>query len=162
MAWPRVKAFLTALRQDKASDLPIGVAGFCWGGLHAIKLAHENEDTRTPDGKPLADAIFSAHASNVGFPADIEQVARNLSYAGGDADAVMGIAQFRQMQQILGSKPDVPSEVILYPGAQHGFAVRASKAVPDSKETQQSEEAEKQAVAWFQKQFEAVREKYTT
>lgn len=82
---------------------------------------------------------------------------RNLSIAIGDVDMVMPLKQVDEAKRILGSKTGVDSEVVLYPGAKHGFAVRASRAVPDSVETKNAEEAEKQAVAWFQRQFAAAK-----
>ena len=157
LCWPRVTAFLQALRSDKGSTLPVGIAGFCWGGLHAVKLSHANADTRTANGRALADAFFAAHPSNLSVPQDIVDVKGNLSIAIGDDDGVMPIKQVRTAQEILvGKQGDVDSEVVVYPGAKHGFAVRASRAEPDSKETKQAAEAEEQAVAWFHRQFAAI------
>lgn len=158
ICWPRVTAFLQELREHKGAALPVGIAGFCWGGLHAIKLSHDTAETRTTAGRPLADAIFTAHPSNVNIAQDFGGVKRSLSMAIGDDDAVMGIKQVREAEAILVRKTDVESEVKIYPGAKHGFSIRASRAVPDSKETKQAEEAEKQAIAWFQRQFAAVRQ----
>ena len=39
------------------------------------------------------------------------------------------------------------------------FRSRASRWQPDSKETKQAEEAENQALAWFRRQFDAVKQK---
>lgn len=157
MCWPRVTSFLRALREDKSTTLPVGIAGFCWGGLYSFTLNHDRPDAKTSDGRPLADAFFAAHASSVTVPGDMEAITMNLSYAIGDDDAVMNMKQVRQLQEILASKPNVDSEVVIYPGAKHGFAVRASRTEPDAQETKQAEEAEKQAIAWFQRRFEAVR-----
>ncbi|MCJ1476743.1 hypothetical protein MMC13_005412 [Lambiella insularis] len=159
VSWPRVTKFLKELREDKRTALPVGIAGFCWGGLHAIKLTHSNADTRTTDGRPLADAVFTAHPSNADVAQDFGNIQGNLSMAIGDDDGVMGIKQVREAQEVLRGKTNVESEVIVYPGAKHGFSIRASRAIPDSKETKQAEEAEKQAVTWFQRQFEAVKHK---
>lgn len=156
VSWPKVTSFLAALREEQGASLPVGVAGFCWGGLHAIKLAHDNAETRTPSGRPLVDACFTAHPSNVTLPQDITEVKRSLSVAIGDDDAVMSLQSAKQAQKLLQEKPDVPSEFVIYPGAKHGFAVRASRTVPDSQETLQAEEAEEQAIAWFQRQFNAI------
>lgn len=161
VAWPRVTTFLSALREEKGATLPVGVAGFCWGGLHAIKLTHDAADTKTASGRPLADAAFAAHASNVTIPQDIDAVKMPLSIANGDDDGVMSIKQVLQIKEILSRRSDLDTEVVVYPGAKHGFAVRASRAKPDSQETRQAEEAENQAIAWFQRQFKAVEEKYS-
>jgi dienelactone hydrolase len=154
VCWPRVTGFLKALQTDNAGTLPVAIAGFCWGGLHAVKLAHDTPETRTADGRhPLVNAIFTAHPSNLNVEADIGGVKGNLSIAIGDDDGVMDMQQVRRAEEILKSKEDIDTEVVIYPGAKHGFSIRASRAKPDSVETQQAEEAEKQALAWFQRQF---------
>ena len=155
LCWPRVTIFLRALREDEGAALPVGVAGFCWGGCHAVKLTHDSADAKTATGRPLADAFFVAHPSNLTIPQDIAGVKGNLSIAIGDDDGVMGIKQVRAAQKILADKPDVDSEVVVYPGAKHGFSIRASRAQPDSKQTKQAEKAEKQAISWFRRRFEA-------
>ena len=157
VAWPRVTSFLRALRADKGMAVPVGIAGFCWGGLYPFRLQHDRPDAKTESGEPLADAFFSAHASNVVMPADIEGVTMNLSFAMGDKDIVMNLKQVQQAQEILARKEDVDSEVVIYAGAKHGFAVRASRTKPDAQETKQAEEAERQAIAWFQRRFAAVK-----
>lgn len=156
VSWPKVTSFLTALREDKGAHIPVGVAGFCWGGLHAVTLTHDRPDTKTSKGLPLADAFFAAHPSNLTVPSDFEGVTRPLSIAVGDDDAVMPLKQVQEAINILAEKPDVDTKITIFPGAKHGFAVRASKAVPDSKETLQSEEAEQQAITFFQRQFAAL------
>ena len=157
VCWPRVTAFLKALREDKGAALPVGIAGFCWGGLHGVKLSQDNADTKTSNGRPLVDAVFVAHPSNLAIPQDLADVKQNLSIAVGDDDGVMPIKQVRTAQQVLANKPDVDSEVVIYPGAKHGFSIRASRWQPDSKETKQARQAEEQAVAWFRRQFEALK-----
>ena len=159
VASPRVTAFLKALREDNGATLPVGVAGFCWGGLHGVKLSHDNANTKLANGRPLADAFFVAHPSNLTFPQDIADVKRNLSIAIGDDDGVMPIKQVQAARKILADKGDVDSEVVIYPGAKHGFSIRASRWQPDSKETKQAEEAENQAIAWFRRQFDTLKSK---
>lgn len=120
-------------------------------------LTHDREDTRGPAGKGLIDASFAAHPSNLAMPGDIDKVEKPLSIAVGDDDSVFPTKQSQQAQQILEKKSDIRTELTFYPGARHGFAVRASRSVPDSKETRQAEEAEKQAIKWFQTQFAALK-----
>ena len=85
-------------------------------------------------------------------------VKRSLSIAVGDDDGVMPLKQTQAAQKILAEKKDVDSEVVVYPGAKHGFSIRASRWQPDSKETKQAEEAENQALAWFKRHFEVVKQ----
>ncbi|KAM0288503.1 hypothetical protein ACHAO9_007149 [Fusarium lateritium] len=141
--------------------LPVGVAGFCWGGLHTIRLTHDTAETQLVGGRPLADAFFTAHPSNLDVVQDIGNVRRNLSIAIGDDDGVMGMKQVRQAESILASI-DVEMDVVIYPGAKHGFSIRASRAEPDSKETRQAEEAEEQAITWFKRQFDIVKQRAAT
>jgi len=158
VCWPRILKFLKQLREDEDTTLPVGIAGFCWGGLHTIKLSHDAAESKAKDERPLADAFFTAHPSNITVPQDIADVKLNLSIAIGDDDGVMKIKRVREAKAILESKTDVDSEVIIYPGAKHGFSIRASRARPDSEETKQAENAERQAIAWFQRCFEAARQ----
>lgn len=155
VCWPRVTGFLSQLQQHKEAGLPVGIAGFCWGGLHTVRLTHDTAEMKTSSGRALADAFFTAHPSSIDIAQDIGNVARPLSIAIGDDDGVMGIKQVREAESIL-ENMDVDTSVVIYPGAKHGFAVRASRAEPDSKETRQAKEAEEQAIAWFKKQFHLI------
>lgn len=159
VAWPRVTSFLKALRVDEGATLSVGLAGFCWGGLHVVKLSHNNADTKIASSRPLADSFFVAHPSNLTLPQDIADVKWNLSIAIGDDDGVMPIKNVQVAQKILAEKEDVDSEVVIYPGAKHGFSIRASRWQPDSKESHQAEKAESQAIAWFQRHFDTVKRK---
>ena len=123
VAGPRVTSFLKALREDNGATLPVGIAGFCWGGLHGVKLSQDNADTKLANGRPLADAIFVAHPSSLSIPQDIADVQRSLSIAIGDNDGVMPLKQVQAAQKILAEKRDVDSEVVIYPGAKHGFSI---------------------------------------
>lgn len=53
------------------------------------------------------------------------------------------------MQEILEGKKDVESEVVVLPGAHHGFAVRGDPN--NAKEMEQAAQAEDQCVRWFAK-----------
>jgi dienelactone hydrolase len=116
-------------------------------------LTHDRADTKPAKGQPLVDASFAAHPSSVAVPGDLEKVCMPLSIAIGDEDSVIPLKQTRQAQQVLKGKDSVETEVVVYPGARHGFAVRASRSKAHSKETSQAEEAEQQALAWFKKHY---------
>jgi dienelactone hydrolase len=55
----------------------------------------------------------------------------------------------KQMQEVLEGMKDVESEVVILPGAKHGFAVRGNPE--DKKEKEQADQAEDQCVRWFEK-----------
>lgn len=149
---PRVKSFLTGLRQAEAANLPVGVAGFCWGGQHVIQLAAEAPGEHN-NGKALVDVCFTAHPSALSFPKDIEGIRKPISFAVGDKDPLMTPEQGRQAEAVL-SKNQVEHEIVTYEGAGHGFSVRIDRTNP--RQTEQAIQAEKQAVQWFTKHFEKL------
>lgn len=142
-AEPLLHSFFTSLRANEGSQLPLGVAGFCWGGKHAIDLTHAPKD----GSKPLVDTCFVAHPSNLILPVDIEKVSRPLSVAIGDKDFVLREAGRKQVKGILKERENVRSEFVLYPGAGHGFSIRADPK--NEKQAEQAAEAEDQAINWF-------------
>ena len=143
---PRVMSFLTELRRTDAAKLPVGVAGFCWGGQDLVRLA-----TETPhNGKALVDVGFAAHPSALSFPRDIEGIRKPFSVAIGDKDPLMTPEQARETDKVL-TQNRIEHEVVIYEGAGHGFSVRIDRTNP--KRTEQAVQAEEQAVKWFTKQF---------
>ena len=78
---PKILPFFESLRKEsKEQGLPLGVAGYCWGGKPAIDLAETS----------LIDCAFIAHPSNLTIPGDFEKVRVPLSMAIGDTDFVVG------------------------------------------------------------------------
>lgn len=167
-AHPRILSFMTALRASAGGGGPaakIGVAGFCWGGLHAVLLTHDTPQNRVAvDGGvetcPLVDCAFTAHPSMLSFPGDIEGVVRPLSVANGDDDAWMGKAKMQRLVGMLEGKNAALGEgggegeryeAVVYPGAKHGFAVRGDLGDPLQRE--RGEQSEEQAVRWFRRWF---------
>lgn len=156
VAKPRVFEFVRALRTSPdTANLKIGAAGFCWGGLHTVKLAQDTPSSRVQrfgseagEVKPLIDAAFTAHPSMVKVPTDITGVTVPLSIAVGDIDVVMRFADVEKSKSILEKKGD-DHEVVVYPGAKHGFAVRGDPKDPKQKE--RADQAEEQAIGWFSK-----------
>jgi len=147
VSMPRVMSFLTKLREAEAAKLPVGVAGFCWGGQHLVRLATDAPS----DSKALVDVCFAAHPSGLSFPKDIEGIRKPFSVALGDKDPLTTLGQAREMEAVL-RKNKVEQEVVIYEGAGHGFSVRIDRTNP--KQTEQAVQAEEQAVKWFTRQFE--------
>ena len=155
---PRIQAFLTAER-TAAPAVPLGVAGFCWGGLHAILLTHDvpRNSVALGDGtvRPLVDCAFTAHPSLVSVPGDFNGVVRPLSVANGDDDQYMASEKMKTVVGILEGKEKEAGggryQVVVYPGAKHGFAVRGDRADPLQRE--RGEKSEEQAVGWFRRWF---------
>ena len=145
VARPRIFDFFKALRQNEAADLPLGAAGFCWGGRYATLLCHDAE--KAPDGKSLVDVGFIAHPSLLVLPDDIELVRKPLSIAVGTRDNQLSLPKLEQIKAIFAEKEQGKFELVVYEGAMHGFAVRGNPN--NRKELEQGREAEDQAVAWF-------------
>jgi len=139
--------------ESKGMNLPIGAAGFCWGGQHTFKLASGVKSEKT--GKVMCDAHFTAHPSRVQVPDDVKKVTMPISVAAAGKDFVMSIEQAREVEAILREKTEKEglkdSEVVYYESAGHGFAVRAD---PKNKEVvKDAEAAVDQAVHFFNKIF---------
>ena len=78
---PKILPFFESLRREaKEQVLPLGVAGYCWGGKPALSLAETD----------LIDCAFVAHPSGLAIPGDFEKVRVPVSVAIGSADIVMG------------------------------------------------------------------------
>jgi len=153
---PRVTSFFEAVRENegKEMNLPIGDAGFCWGGLHTFALA--SGEYKTKNGQVLCDAHYTAHPSNVTVPDDAKKVRLPFSLAAATEDKVMTLQQAREVEAIFRQKAEKEglkhSEVVYYEGAGHGFGVRAD---PGNKEVQRhADESVKQAVRFWTKVFD--------
>jgi len=112
-------SFFSALRTS--TDLPIGAAGFCWGGRIVTDLCRT-----APNGQPLIDAGFAAHPSNLAVPKAIEPLKVPYSVCIGDVDHGMPIEQVRKLENLLKGLQDMEGkwELVVVEGARHGFAVR--------------------------------------
>lgn len=86
----------------------------------------------------------------VSMPGDIEAVTLPLSVAVGNEDAAMKGPLIVQMKDILEKKKD-DHEVVIMPGADHGFAVR--KDPKDPLQMEYADKAEVQAINWFSRWF---------
>ncbi|KAL5345111.1 hypothetical protein ACLOAV_010066 [Pseudogymnoascus australis] len=99
------------------------------------------------DPEGLVDAGFAAHPSKMAFPEDWSKVGKPLAVAVGDVDMVIGIEEVRRIEALLGERKDVETEVRVYEGAKHGFAVRADPK--DEGQTRSAVESQKQSLDWF-------------
>ena len=147
-----IMRFFKALRAEEGADLPIGVAGFCWGGYWTFQLCQDVE--KAENGKSLVDCGFTAHPSMLKIPTDAEAVKLPVSVAVGTLDAALPKDKADVVRDVLNGKTkkgDGEHEFTFYEGAHHGFAVRGSDS--DPKESQMGLEAEKQAIDWFSKWF---------
>jgi dienelactone hydrolase len=151
-AWPLIETFFKAVREKEGSSLPIGAAGFCWGGKHTVRLAWGES---TVNGKPLIDAGFNAHPSLLKIPRDIEKITIPTSFALSENDPAIKAPQIEQIQNAVEAQPEErKGETKIYYGAGHGFAVRADHATKDKERS--AAEAEDQAISWFNRWFASV------
>jgi len=151
---PLVFDFFKALRSDpETSDMKIGAAGFCWGGQFVFLLAHDTPSSRVGSEsgqlRSLIDVGFTAHPSGLSMPRDVENLVRPVSVAVGDVDMMWKIDSIKQAQKILEEKTAGDYEVVVYPGAKHGFAIRGDPS--DPKQKVMGDQAEEQALKWFGK-----------
>ncbi len=149
VSMPIVENFFTAVRQKEGAHLPIGAAGFCWGGKHTVNLAYGLSEV---DGKPLLDAAFTGHPSNLEIPIELEKIVKPISFALAENDMVIKGQQITKLQEAAEKLSE--SEVKVYPGAGHGFCVRADVLQEDA--SAQAFEAEDQAIQWFQRHFQRI------
>ncbi|KAK0629356.1 dienelactone hydrolase family protein [Bombardia bombarda] len=165
-SYPVVKAFFTALRQSAPTSpttnapLPIGAAGFCWGGKHVVLLS-QNETTTLADGTnaPLIDAGFTGHPSFLEIPGDIEKLTVPVSFAIAEKDHRVGPKEAEIIRGIVVDGPGFAQddakkgEVTVYEDAGHGFCVRADVRSGTANVARQAEEAEDQCLRWFDRVF---------
>ncbi|MCJ1471223.1 hypothetical protein MMC07_009871 [Pseudocyphellaria aurata] len=144
---PRVYRFFRDLQDQNATLLPVGAAGFCWGGKFVFLLCNSLE--KAANGRNLIDCGFTAHPSNLVNPADANAVTSPLSVIVGDKDMIMSLKEAEQVKGILQSKGKDTHEMVIVPGATHGFATRARPN--DNVAVQQGMQATEQAVRWFKK-----------
>jgi len=113
----------------------LGSVGFCWGAKYALALANS--------GGPV-DAAVGNHPTLVDVPSDIEKIAKPVLINVGDNDSMMSVEKAKEAEAILEKKG---GKVILYPGQQHGFAVRGD--LSDENLKTQKEKAATETMNWF-------------
>ena len=90
------------------------------------------------------------------IPQDIEGVRIPYSLAVGEEDSNLSMKSVAVVKGVLAEKKrEVRSEVVIYEGARHGFAIRGNPG--DKRELLRGEEARAQAVRWLIEEFKRVR-----
>lgn len=146
---PRIHKYFHDLQADNTKSLPVGVAGYCWGGKYSFLLCSDSE--KSASGKSLVDCGFTAHPSFLTIPNDAQGVKLPLSISVGDVDMALPLAKVHTIKEILEEKGKDKHEVVIIPGATHGFAIRADPR--DEKAVEHGLLAEDQAANWFSKWF---------
>lgn len=155
-AYPEILDYLKAVRKNEAAKLPVGIAGFCWGGQYAAEFCWDQ--VKTEDGNRLVDCGFMAHPSFLTFPDSIDKIVLPMSVAQSGIDPQVSAEQAKLTESILVAKTaktkdlGVDHEFIMYQGIHHGFAVRADEG--DLKEAEAGKKAQAQAIAWFSRWFD--------
>ena len=149
---PRIWEFVEKVRtSEEARGMGVGAAGFCWGGRYTFWLC--GQEGKGKDGKSLVDAGFTAHPSGLEIPVDVENVQLPLSVAAAGNDMVLNKEKTDELRKILERKTEKAEplcEVVDYPEAQHGFAVRGDEG---EEAMARMDRAKDQAINWFAKCF---------
>ncbi|KAL7266403.1 hypothetical protein RUND412_011052 [Rhizina undulata] len=154
VTWPIVNGFFEALFRESNSRKHF-VAGFCWGGMYAIRLSQRNKwvlsDGSFKEGG-LVHAVYTAHPSLLTIPKDIEAISVPVSFALAGHDERLPVESINQIKATLDKKEGkkkLASEVVAYKDSKHGFATRGNMEIEDAKEAMAK--AESQAANWFLK-----------
>ena len=156
-SYPVVRAFFAAQRAA-APDFPLGAAGFCWGGKHAVLLAGDEDAGQTDASASslrrhhLLDAAFVGHPSALVIPGDIEKMKVPVSFAFESKDPYVSTENAEVIRRIVENeaRPEAQrGELRVYEGCGHGFCVRADST--DKDVARQAEEAAVQCIDWLKK-----------
>lgn len=127
VAGPRVYDFIKALKNYEAKGLPLGTAGFCWGGHFVTQLCHNK--IKAEDGSRLTDCGFVAHPSFLTFPTDIEGIELPYSCAAAQVeDPQMSPKAAEQTKEILAAKTAKMKDR----GIEHEFVMYEGKCSPQT------------------------------
>ncbi|MCS7091556.1 MAG: dienelactone hydrolase family protein [Verrucomicrobiota bacterium] len=126
-----LEAVIRYVGQLPACNGRVAVAGFCWGGAQAFRLATLSTEPR---------AFFVFYGTGPDKEEELARIQRPVYgfYAGNDARVNAGLPALRRTMEQLGKT----FEVVVYEGAGHGF-MRAGEAPDASPENRQA-----RAEAW--------------
>ncbi|KAJ5663030.1 hypothetical protein N7507_003761 [Penicillium longicatenatum] len=131
---PVVEACLYELRTTYGCK-KIGAIGYCFGGKYVVR--------HLQSGK--ADVGYTAHPSHVDA-SELKAIEGPLAIAAAETDKIFPAAKRHETEAIL-KETNLPYQINLYSGVNHGFAVRGDPAIPDVGFAKRS--AFIQAVEWL-------------
>ncbi|XP_023641772.1 endo-1,3;1,4-beta-D-glucanase [Capsella rubella] len=114
----------------------IGAAGMCWGAKVVMELSKEE----------LIQAAVLLHPTFVTVD-DIKCGKAPIVILGAEIDHWTSPALVKQFEDVLASKPEVPSYVKIHPRVSHGWTVRYN--LDESEAVKAAEEAHKEMLDWF-------------
>ncbi|KAF9679025.1 hypothetical protein SADUNF_Sadunf07G0097100 [Salix dunnii] len=130
------KSVIATLKSKGVSS--IGVAGFCWGGNVAVKLASSND----------IQAAVILHPGPLTID-EIKEVKIPIAILGGETDRASPPEQLKEFGEILSAKSPLASLVKIFPGVGHGWTIRYN--VEDESAVKSAEEAHRDMLQWFTK-----------
>lgn len=95
----------------------------------------------------LVDCAFACHPSLVAIPSDFDPITKPTSLAVGDQDSLLPDSENQKIKDLFAQKASVPTEIKVYEGQIHGFALRGDWS--QEKDKQAQDDACNQGVAWF-------------
>ncbi|XP_011090811.1 endo-1,3;1,4-beta-D-glucanase-like [Sesamum indicum] len=105
------RTIIAALKSKGVSK--IGAAGFCWGGMVAVRLAKYD----------CIEAAVVLHPGPITVE-EINEVKTPIAILGAEIDHIGPPEMVKQLEDVLSSKPEVDSFVKIFPGVGHGWTVR--------------------------------------
>ncbi|GAU33451.1 hypothetical protein TSUD_380870 [Trifolium subterraneum] len=129
------KPVIAALRSKGFTS--IGAAGFCWGGVAAVKLASSSDDIQ---------AAVILHPGAI-TDKEFNDVKVPIALLGAEIDTFFPLEKLKQAEELLSAKAELESFVKLYPGVTHGWTVRYN--AEDEVAVKSAEEAHQDMLNWF-------------
>lgn len=144
----RYPEILACAKELRAAYGRLGTIGFCFGGWAVFRLGHETVGARTDDGDTtqyLVDCITAVHPTwltkeeiaNVRVPTQILSPVHDVNFT----------SELKNFAHQTIPTLNVPYDYQLFPGVEHGFAIRGNRA--DENEIKGMQRAKDAAVNWF-------------